>query len=162
MFAGVPFVSLFLCVSSIFLTSFVAAMSLLNNLGSIWAHCLGVKPMRPEAQGSSYKSLFHPVDSVFFMLEHVCSVWAAWSLAEIRGVRGIWNWPPCGCWESDLGPREEQKWSFTAETFPQPLSVLYALLPVALHCRPCANYGSSSWGLERWLTIIVKSPVCIK
>lgn len=86
LFAGVPFVSLFLCVSSIFLTSFVAAMSLLNNLGSIWAHCLGVKPMRPEAQGSSYKSLFHPVDSVFFMLEHVCSVWAAWSLAEIRGV----------------------------------------------------------------------------
>lgn len=57
LFAGVPFCLLLLCVTSLFLTDFIAAMSLLSTLGSIWTHCLGVEPMRPGTQGSSYKSL---------------------------------------------------------------------------------------------------------
>lgn len=83
--------------------------------------------MRPEAQESSYKSLFHPVDFVFFMLEHVCSVWAAWSLAEVRGVGEIWNKPPCGCWESDLGLEKSRSGHSLRRHFPSP-SLSFKLL----------------------------------
>lgn len=92
--------------------------------------------MRPEAQGS-IKSLFNPVDFVFFMLERLCSVWAAWSLAEVRGVGDL---ELAAMWGLGIRPRSSKSKSGhpLRRHFPSP-SGLYALLTVALHCCPRAN-----------------------